>query len=141
MSENVSTIVREKLEKDNFQAWRFRMTNFLMGKGVWPFINGDEQEPILGAAPIVADLKTFKEWHEKARKVMYWLSVSVSNSMIVHTCHKSHGGGTCASCCVKHAQYAQGEAHSRTHKERWRPKRFLADFFFFLLTLYNVHKV
>ena len=26
------------------------MTNFLMGKGVWPFINGDEQEPILGAA-------------------------------------------------------------------------------------------
>ena len=84
MSENLSTIVSEKLEKDNFQAWKFRMTNFLMGKGVWPFINGDEQEPVLGAAPTAADLKTFKEWHEKARKVMYWLSVSVSDSMIVH---------------------------------------------------------
>ena len=56
MSENLSTIVSEKLEKDNFQAWKFRMTNFLMGKGVWPFINGDEQEPVLGAAPTATDL-------------------------------------------------------------------------------------
>ena len=82
MSKNLSTIVSEKLEKDNFQAWKFRMTNFLMGKGVWPFIN--EREPVLGAAPTVADLKTFKEWHEKARKEMYWLLGSVLDSMIVH---------------------------------------------------------
>ena len=41
-----------------------------MGKGVWPFINGDEHEPILGAAAIAVDLKTFKEWHEKARRVL-----------------------------------------------------------------------
>ena len=60
MSENLSTIVSEKLEKDNFQAWKFRMTNFLMGKEVWPFINGDGQEPILGAAPTAADLKTLR---------------------------------------------------------------------------------
>ena len=84
MSKNLSTIVSEKLEKDNFQAWKFRMTNFLMGKGVWPFINGDEQELVLGVAPTVADLKTFKEQHEKARKVMYQLSVSILVSMIVH---------------------------------------------------------
>ena len=71
MSENLSTIVSEKLDKDNFQAWKSRMTNFLMGKGVWAFINGDEQEPALGAAHTTTDLKTFKEWHEKARKVMY----------------------------------------------------------------------
>ena len=32
--------------------------------------------------------------------------------------------GTCSSCCIKHMQYTQGEAHSRTHKERWRPKTF-----------------
>ena len=84
MFENLSTIISEKLQKDNFQAWKFMMTNFLMEKGVWPFINGDEQEPVLGAAPTIADLKTFREWHEKAMKVMYWLSVSVLDSMIVH---------------------------------------------------------
>lgn len=44
MSKNLSTIISEKLEKYNFQAWKFWMTNFLIGKGVWPFINGDEQE-------------------------------------------------------------------------------------------------
>ena len=84
MSKNLSTIISEKLKKDNFQAWKFKMTNFLMGKGVLPFINGDEQELVLGAAPTTADLKTFKEWHEKSRKIMYWLLVSVSDSMIVH---------------------------------------------------------
>ena len=60
------------------------MTNFLMEKGVWPFINGNEQEPILGATPTIVDLKTFKQWHEKARNVMYWLSDNVSDSMIMH---------------------------------------------------------
>ena len=38
----------------------------------------------MGATPTAGDLKTFKEWHEKARKVMYWLLVSVLDSMIVH---------------------------------------------------------
>ena len=33
------------------------MTNFLMEKGVWPFINGDEQEPILGAAPTTSNFE------------------------------------------------------------------------------------
>ena len=38
----------------------------------------------MDAASTIVDLKTFKEWHEKARKIMYWLSLSVSDSMIVH---------------------------------------------------------
>ena len=71
MSENLSTIISENLEKNDFQAWKFNMKNFLMRKGVWMFINGDEQEPILGVAPTIAESKTFKEWHDKARKVMY----------------------------------------------------------------------
>ena len=72
MDENLSTIVIEKLEKDNFQSWKFKMTNFLMGKGVWPFINGNEQEPVLGATSTDAQLKTFNGWHEKDKKVIYW---------------------------------------------------------------------
>jgi len=84
MSKNLSTIVSEKLDKDNFQAWKSRMTNFLMGKAIWPFINGDEQELVLGATPTTTDLKIFKEWHEKARKVMYLLLATISDSMIVH---------------------------------------------------------
>ena len=84
MHENMSIIVNEKLEEDNFQAWKFRMINFLIGKGVRPFINGDEQELVLGVALIATKLKTFKEWHEKAKKVMYWMSSSDAKEAWVH---------------------------------------------------------
>jgi hypothetical protein len=32
MSDGINQIVSEKLDKNNFHAWKFRMTNFLMGK-------------------------------------------------------------------------------------------------------------
>jgi hypothetical protein len=47
MTDNLSQIAIEKLDKNNFQVWKFRITNFLMGKGYWEFINGDETEPFL----------------------------------------------------------------------------------------------
>jgi hypothetical protein len=34
----------EKLDKNNFQVWKFRIMNFLMGKGYWEFITSDENE-------------------------------------------------------------------------------------------------
>jgi len=45
MVESLFQIVIEKLEKNNFQMWKFRIMNFLMGKGYWEFITGDEKEP------------------------------------------------------------------------------------------------
>ena len=33
--------------KDSLRAWKFMTANFLMGKGVWILINGDEQELVL----------------------------------------------------------------------------------------------
>ena len=83
-SDSLSQIVTEKLDKNNFQAWKFRMTNFLMGKGYWEFITGNEVEPVLPNAPTQQEMQAFKGWHERARKVMYWLSISISDSMIVH---------------------------------------------------------
>ena len=40
-SDNANQIVSEKLDKNNYHAWKFRMTNFLMGKGYWEYIDGD----------------------------------------------------------------------------------------------------
>jgi hypothetical protein len=40
MSDNINQIVSEKLDKNNFHAWKFRMTNFLMGKGFWDYVEG-----------------------------------------------------------------------------------------------------
>jgi len=84
MANGLSQIAIEKLDKNNFQVWKFRIVNFLMGKGYWEFITGDETEPPLPENPTQQQIQANKTWHEKERKVLYWLSVSVSDSMIVH---------------------------------------------------------
>jgi hypothetical protein len=80
----LSQIAIEKLDKNNFQVWKFRIMNFLMGKGYWEFIISDEEKPPLPKNPTQQQIQTNKTWHEKARKVLYWLSMSVSDSMIMH---------------------------------------------------------
>jgi len=77
MANGLSQIAIEKLDKNNFQVWKFRIMNFSMGKGYWEFINGDETEPPLPKNPTQQQIQANKTGHEKARKVLYWLSVSV----------------------------------------------------------------
>ncbi len=84
MANGLSQITIEKLNKNNFQVWKFRIMNFLMGKGYWEFITGDETKPPLPENPTQQQIQANKTWHEKVKKVLYWLSVSVSDSMIVH---------------------------------------------------------
>ncbi len=84
MADDLSQITIEKLDKNNFQVWKFKIMNFLMGKGYSEFITGDEKEPPLLENPTQQQIQANKIWHEKARKILYWLSVSVSDSMIVH---------------------------------------------------------
>jgi len=47
MADSLSQIVIEKLDKNNFQVRKFRIMNFLMGKGYWEFITSDETKPPL----------------------------------------------------------------------------------------------
>ena len=85
-NDGISGLISEKLDKNNFHAWKFRMTNFLMGKGYWEYIKGDLEKaldlPETNAN--AAQVKAFKDWNQGARKVMYWLSVSIHDSMIGH---------------------------------------------------------
>ena len=77
--DNVNQIVAEKLDKNNFHAWRFRITNFLMGKGYWEYIDGEQEEALelLEEDPTTAEIQAYKEWNQGARKVMHWLSRSI----------------------------------------------------------------
>ena len=85
-NDGLNQVVSEKLDKNNFHAWKFRMTNFLMGKGYWEYIEGDQEDaPELPEEnATAAQVKAFKDWNQGARKVMYWLSVSIHDSMIGH---------------------------------------------------------
>jgi hypothetical protein len=51
MADCLSQITTEKLDKNNFQVWKFKIMNFLMGKGYWEFITNDEKEPPLPENP------------------------------------------------------------------------------------------
>ncbi len=46
MADGLSQMAIEKLNKNNFQVWKFRIMNFLMGKGYREFITGDEKKPL-----------------------------------------------------------------------------------------------
>jgi len=60
MADDISQIVIEKLDKNNFQVWKFRIMNFLMGKGYWEFVIGDEIEPPLPENPTQQQIQTNK---------------------------------------------------------------------------------
>jgi len=84
MADGLSQIAIEKSDKNNFQMWKFRIMNFLMEEGYWDFITGDETEPLFPENLTQQQIQANKIWHEKVKKVLYWLSMNVSDSMIVH---------------------------------------------------------
>ncbi|MCO5589383.1 hypothetical protein L7F22_043350 [Adiantum nelumboides] len=43
-------IVSEKLTEDNFHAWKFRIANYLKGKGYWDYVKGANEAP-----PVIPD--------------------------------------------------------------------------------------
>jgi hypothetical protein len=51
MADGLFQIAIDKLNKNNFQVWKFRIMNFLMGKGYWEFITGDEKKRPLPENP------------------------------------------------------------------------------------------
>ncbi|KAH7434420.1 hypothetical protein KP509_06G016700 [Ceratopteris richardii] len=84
--DGMSKLMSDNLENNKFHAWRFRMKNFLMGKGYWKYIEGDNENALqLPKRNRTADqLRVYEEWNQGAKKVMYWLFVSIHDIMIGH---------------------------------------------------------
>ena len=64
-SDNINQIVAENLDKNNFHAWRFRITNFLMDKGYWEYIDGEQEgaQEFPEVHPTIVKVKSYKEWN------------------------------------------------------------------------------
>ncbi|MCO5593936.1 hypothetical protein L7F22_047955 [Adiantum nelumboides] len=85
MAESNTNVGIKKLEKGNYQPWKFCMRNYLMGKSLWGYATGEEVEPELPQENITeAELKAWKAWNKKDKKVMFLISQNVSNNMIGH---------------------------------------------------------
>ena len=75
----------EKLDKHNYQPWKFQMRNYLIRKNLWSFITGIELKPVMHATnPTEEQIRNFNQWNEKDKMVMFVLSQNISNSMIGH---------------------------------------------------------
>ncbi|MCO5593237.1 hypothetical protein L7F22_047244 [Adiantum nelumboides] len=82
-------IVSDKLTEDNIRAWKFKITNYLKDKSYWEYAEGANEAP-----PIIPDIRAFteqvksvKDWHQGAAKVIYWLSFSIFDSIVGHIQH------------------------------------------------------
>ena len=86
MTDSNTNVGIEKLDKDNYQSWKFRMSNYLMvDKGLQGYVASEDKEPELpkeGAT--LDDLNTWKTWDERDKKVMFLILQNVSNGMIGH---------------------------------------------------------
>ena len=80
MADNSGNPIIEKLDKNNYPFWKFRVTNFLIGKGLYEFVLDEEKEPELSAPMTADELKAWKEWNAKEKKVMYWLFAVIDNT-------------------------------------------------------------
>ncbi|MCO5605158.1 hypothetical protein L7F22_059338 [Adiantum nelumboides] len=76
----------EKLEKGNYQQpWKFWISNYLMGKGLWGLVVGDEPKPHAHIENLMENRqRAIREWEEWDCWVIFSLSQHISNSM---TCH------------------------------------------------------
>ena len=44
MNESNNIVGIEKLGKNNYQPWKFRTRNYLIGKSLWGYVTGEEKE-------------------------------------------------------------------------------------------------
>ncbi len=68
MADDLFQIAIDKLDKNNFQVWKFRIMNFLMGRGYWEFIIGDETEPLFLENPTQQQIQANKLGMKKQGK-------------------------------------------------------------------------
>ena len=72
MANKSNNVGIEKLDKNNYQPWNFKMMNYLIGKSLRGYVTGEEVEPRLPTQNVsVEELKAWKTWNEKDKKVMF----------------------------------------------------------------------
>ena len=75
----------EKLDKNNYQPWKFRMKNYLIGKNLWGYVSRAMLKPSMPNRGATHERReAFIQWNEKDKMVIFVLSQNKSNSMICH---------------------------------------------------------
>ena len=71
----------EKLDKNNYQPWKFRMKNYLIGKNQWGYVSGAIVKPSLPTRGATDEQReAFMQWNEKDKMVIFVFSQNISKS-------------------------------------------------------------
>ena len=64
-NDGISGIISDKLDKNNFHAWKFKMINFFMGKGYWEYVEGEHEKALecLEGYASTELIKALKDWN------------------------------------------------------------------------------
>ena len=84
MGDGPVQIVGEKLDRNNFQVWKFWMKSFLKGKGLWCLVSDEEPEPLLPQHASNAQVQAHKQWVERSSKVLHYFSICVTHALLIH---------------------------------------------------------
>ena len=71
MADNSGNPMIEKLDKNNYPSWEVPCDKLPYWKSLYEFVSGEEKEPELSEPTTVDELKAWKEWNAKDKKVMY----------------------------------------------------------------------
>ncbi|KAL2636148.1 hypothetical protein R1flu_007627 [Riccia fluitans] len=83
MVESVALITGKKLDKLNYSVWKFHMKTFLLGQGLWEFVTGKEEEPIVDTTN-QASVLAHKEWRKRSFQAVHYIALTVGGSYIGH---------------------------------------------------------
>ena len=71
-----SALPSEKLDRNNFASWEYKMHQYLVEQGYWSYIKGaHENQPVLMAPE-------YATWEQATSRVMYCLATCVHDHML-----------------------------------------------------------
>ena len=71
-----SALPTEKLDRNNFASWEYKMHQYLVGQGYWSYFKGVHEERPVETAP------GYAIWEQDASRVMYFLATCVHDHML-----------------------------------------------------------
>ncbi len=82
----------EKLNSDNFQAWKYRIKMVLMAKGLWEYVDGTSSPPVIPQLTnepnnkelVDAAIASHAAWTKQDNMARAQIGLTVSNEEIIH---------------------------------------------------------
>ena len=71
-----SALPTEKLDRNNFASWEYKMHQYLVRQGYWSYIEGAHVDQPVETAP------KYATWVQAASRVMYFLATCVHDHML-----------------------------------------------------------